>query len=213
MIYDMKNIKPIIIPLGQNCMPRTILTRWGIKKRKFFGELTYPFDFAVFGMPEITKTLKTDFNEFFNDLEYKTDYWIKAPNCIYFSHDKRYKEKDKQKLINLYTKRINNFRKTIEEQDNILFFQILGDSEDIENQYNALRNITNNKPFKFAIVDTENITKEINLKNVYILKLKMPNEQYKNNWWKEEYYNSPQGKAFEKQIADFCIEIITKEYV
>mgnify|MGYP003430288183 CR=1 FL=1 len=213
MIYDMKNIKPVIIPLGQNCMPRTILTRWGIKKRKFLGELTFPFDFAVFGMPEITKTLKTDFNEFFNDLEYKTDYWIKAPNCIYFSHDKRYKEKDRQKLINLYTKRINNFRKTIEEKDNLLFFFFFGDNEDIENQYNALRNITKNKPFKFAIVDTENITNEINLKNVYILKLKMPNEQYKNNWWKEKYYNSPQGKAFEKQIADFCIEVITKEYV
>ena len=45
------------------------------------------------------------------------------------------------------------------------------------------------------------------------LKLKMPNEQYKNNWWKEEYYNSPQGKAFEKQIANFCIEVIKKEYV
>ena len=77
----MKNIKPIIIPLGQNCMPRTILTRWGIKKRKFFGELTYPFDFAVFGMPEITKTLKTDFNEFFNDFMHL---FKKFANCTIF---------------------------------------------------------------------------------------------------------------------------------
>ena len=70
------------------------------------GELTFPFDLAVFGMPEITKCLKTDFKEFFNNLEYNGKYWFKSPNCIYFMHDKRYKQNDKEKLISLYKKEL-----------------------------------------------------------------------------------------------------------
>ncbi len=73
-----------IIPLGQNCMPRTILTRWGVKAPKILGEPTYPFDIAVFGMPEITKTLQRDFNEFYDNWEHNGKLLVKSPNFIEF---------------------------------------------------------------------------------------------------------------------------------
>lgn len=172
------------------------------------GEKTYPFDLAVFGMPEITKCLRTDFNEFFDNLEYNGEFWLKAPNCIYFSHDKRFKIKDKNKLISLYKKRIDNFREAIDKEEHILFVQVLGEDEDIINQYNELKRIRENKPFKMAIIDTQNIIGELNLDNVYILKLPFPSEKYKNNWWKKEFYNSKVGKQFEKQISDFCSQVL-----
>lgn len=206
----MKKEEIKIIPLGQNCMPRTILTRWGIKPRKIFGELTYPFDLAVFGMKEITKCLRTDFSEFFDNLEYTPNGWIKAPNCIYFSHDKHYKQNDKEKLIKLYTKRIKNFRAEIRESEDILFFQILGEDEDIENQYKAISKLRYKEAFKFAVVDTQNVAANINLENLYILKLPFPSEEYKKFWWKKEFYNSKEGKKFERQIADFCLEVLKK---
>lgn len=207
MIFNKKK-RFNIIPLGQNCMPRVILTRYGIKPHKFQGELTYPFDLAVFGIPEITKTLKTDFNEFFDNLEYKNNCWIKAPNCIEFCHDKRFKENDKQKLIDLYSKRIENFRNAINDETPILFVQILGDYEEIEQQYNELKRIIGDKPFKFIIIDTENIVPEINLENVFIKNIPLPNKEYKLNWWRKEYYTSKDGRLFEKQIAEFCKEIL-----
>ncbi len=207
MIFNRKK-RVNIIPLGQNCMPRVILTRYGIKPHKFQGELTYPFDLAVFGIPEITKTLKTDFNEFFDNLEYKNNCWIKTPNCIEFCHDKRFKENDKQKLIDLYSKRIENFRNTINDETPVLFVQILGDYEEIEQQYNELKRIRGDKPFKFIIIDTENIVPEINLENVFIKKIPLPSKDYKLNWWKKEYYNSKDGRLFEKQIAEFCKEVL-----
>ncbi len=204
----MKNKKVQIIPLGQNCIPRTILTRWNVKPKKIWGEKTYPFDLAVFGMPEVTKCLKTDFSEFFYNLEYTQNGWIKAPNCIFFTHDIHYKEKDKDKFIECYTKRINNFRKTIKISENVLFVQVLGEDEDIENQYNELKNLRGKLPFKFAIVDTQNIVENINIDNVFVLKLPFPSEQYKQNWWKKEFYNSQIGKKFEKQIVDFCLKVL-----
>ncbi len=204
-----KELKFKIIPLGQNCMPRTILTRQKLKPSKFQGELTYPFDLVVFGMPEITKTLKTDFKEFFDNLKYENGCWIKAPNCIKFCHDKRFKENDKEKLINLYKKRIDNFRKSVKEEDYILFVQILGDSEEIQEQYYELKRIRNGKAFDFVVVDTENIAGTINLPYVHILKLEFPSQEYKNNWWKKEYYNTKEGKMFEKNITDFCLGILS----
>lgn len=204
----MKNNKTQIIPLGQNCIPRTILTRWKVKPKKIIGEKTYPFDLAVFGMPEITKCLKTDFSEFFSNLEYSQNGWKKAPNCIFFTHDTRYKEKDKEKFIECYIKRINNFRETIKTSENILFVQLLGEDEDVENQYNELKRLRGTLPFKFVIVDTQNIVKNINTNNVFVLKCPFPSEEYKQNWWKKEYYNSPIGKEFEKQIVDFCLQVL-----
>ena len=128
-----------IIPLGENCIPRTILTRWKVKPAKLFGELTFPFDLAVFGMLEVTKTLKTDFNEMFDNLKYKDGYWYKAPNCIYFYHDRRFKQEDKQELMDLYNKRIKNFRKITSDDTPVLFVQLTGDCEDVDNQYLELK--------------------------------------------------------------------------
>ncbi len=200
-----------IIPLGQNCMPRTILTRWKLKPKKIFGELSYPFDLAVFGIPEITKILQTDFNEFFNNLEFNGQYWIKAPNCIYFSHDKDCGKDDKFKIIEKYSKRIENFKKVIINPEPVIFFQILGDSEDVIKQYNELKRIRNSNPFKFIVIDTENIMeKEFELEDVILKKIPYPIKDYKLNWWKKEYYNSKQGKAFEKQIAEICKDSILR---
>ncbi len=206
-MFKKKN-KVNIIPLGQNCQPRTILTRWKIKPKKLQGELTYPFDLAVFGVKEVTKSLRTDFAELFDDLEYNGNYWIKAPNCIEFSHEKNIGKNDKEKLINLYKKRIENFRKVTTDETPVLFIQILGEDEDINNLYAQLLKIRGKNPFKLIIVDTHNIVFDTKYDDVYLIKSAFPSEEYKKNWWKKEYYNSPKGKIFEKTITDECKTII-----
>ncbi len=197
-----------IIPLGENCIPRTILTRWKVKPKKLMGEPTYPFDLAVFGMLEVTKTLKTDFNEIFDNLVYKDGCWVKAPNCIYFYHDKQFNENDKNKLIYLYKKRIENFRKAIASDTPVLFIQITGDCEDVEQQYSELKKLRGDKQFKFAVIDTQNLIKKIFNEDIRVLKLPFPGEEYKNNWWKKEYYKTKEGILFEQKIAQFALDVI-----
>ena len=196
----MLNKKKIqIISLGQNCIPRTILTRHGIKPRKIWGELTYPFDLSIFGTIEVTKSLRTDFNEFFFDLNYRKEqnYWVKEPNCIQFVHD----AKDKKELIKTYMKRIENFKNEMKNPLPILFVQLLEDDEDVENLYNELVRLREDRPFKLLIIDTQDI---VTFEKAEILKLSFPSEEYRNNWWKKEFYNSKEGKIFEKTICDFC---------
>lgn len=199
-----------IIALGQNCMPRSVLTRWGIKKKKIFGELTYPFDIAVFETREITNLIKTDFKEFFYNLNYRSDrkIWVKEPDCIEFVHETNFGANDKEKLINKYIKRFDNFKQAMADDNPILFVQILGDCSDIENLYDELKKQRGDKPFKLAIIDTQDITQPI--LGINILKIKFPSDEYKQNWWKKEYYKSSEGIEFERKIVNFISNVIAK---
>ena len=87
-----------IVSLGCNCIPRTILTRHKIKPRKAEGELSCPFDLVVHEAPRVTHYLKTDFENYFEDLyfqPYKRHWfdfrgmglWRKSDDTIFF-HDK-----------------------------------------------------------------------------------------------------------------------------
>ncbi len=208
MKEEIKENKYQIISLGHNCLPRTVLTRWGLKPRKTEGEKTLPFDLATFETFEITKNIKEDFKDFFNNLEYKQSktlfknksYWIKAPDCIEFVHDKNINQNDKSKLIDLYKNRILNFKKALDKNTPILFVQLVGDCDDTENLYNALNDKRRGKPFKVLIIDPLGICGTKN-KEIHILKIKYPNKYYQKYWWTKPFYLSKAGKEFERQIA------------
>ncbi len=57
-----------IVSLGVNCLPRTILTRHGIKPSKAQGELSCPFDLVYHPLPTIIYNLKTEFRDYLSDL-------------------------------------------------------------------------------------------------------------------------------------------------
>lgn len=212
---DIENLNYRIVSLGHNCFPRTVLTRWGLKPDRSEGELSMPFDLATFETFEITKNIQNDFENFFDNLEYrekphflkKEGYWIKAPDCIEFMHEKDLKKDEKQKLIDIYKKRIDNFRICLNDPIPIVFVQLLGDCDDTENLYDSLKKIRGDKPFSLVILDPQDSVKHSN-PNISVLKLKYPSPDYKNNWWSQKYYTSKEGKLFEQKIADFCLEQI-----
>lgn len=209
-----RNKKVEIVSLGQNCIPRVILTRNGLKPKKWMGELTLPFDLAVFGVFEVTKSIKSNFSEFFDDLVFKDENgqkcWVKEPECIRFIHGKKLNSIDKEELIATYQKRFQNFRTVINDPKPVLFVQIISSDEDIVNLYYQILKLRFDKPFKIAIIDTQDVVKDCKIQDVSILKLPFPSEDYKNNWWKRKYYSSNEGKNFEKQICDFCSDLINK---
>ncbi len=214
-LKEIKDINYKVVSLGYNCLPRTVLTRWGVKPDKEKGEPTMPFDLATYETFEITKQIKEDFKSFFENIVFnkanvlfnKKQYWMKAPDCIEFVHEKNLTEKDKDKLVEVYSKRIENFRNCINSEFPILFVQLLGDCDDTKNLYETIKNIRGDKKFEFAVIDPFNITKEENT-NLHILKNPYPNKMYQELWWSERLYGSKSGQLFEKKIADFCVEKI-----
>ena len=200
-------LKNTIIPLGQNCMPRTILTRFKIKPSKLYGELSFPFDLAVFGMVEITKNLHNDFSEFFCNIEFNGKIWIKKNtadfknNCIEFYHEKTF-----DNLVSIYKKRIQNFRIIINSSKPLIFFQITSDISEFENHYNEILRLCAHKTFKFLVVNTGNEKVKNIPQNACVLDLSYPSEIYKQQWWNKKYYKSSIGIDFEQKIADFCAD-------
>lgn len=214
-LKEIKNINYKIVSLGHNCFPRTVLTRWGLKPDKSQGELSLPFDLATFETFEITKNIKDNFKNFFENIEFKPSksifdrkqYWIKAPDCIEFVHEKNLTKNDKTKLIDTYKKRIENFNTYMKDPTPILFVQLLGDCQDIENLYNLLEGIRGRNPFEFVVIDPYNLT-STEKDHLHILKIPYPNSKYQSFWWSKAFYTSKEGNAFEKAIVDFCIEKI-----
>ena len=70
-----------IISLGLNCLPRTLLTRWGLKPSKKLGEPSMPFDLAVFDQLEVTHCIKTEFCDFFKGLKFERDATFSSICC------------------------------------------------------------------------------------------------------------------------------------
>ncbi len=204
-----------IVSLGFNCFPRTILTRWGLKPSKAQGELSMPFDFAVYETFEITKCLEEQFGSFFENLEFYSNkflpwrkkFWYKSPDLIKFVHEKSLGKNDKSKLITIYSRRIENFKKCIEDKTPILFVQLVGDCEDIENVYKELTKFRGDKTFRLLVIDPDGIIKSDN-KNIIVLKLAYPSKLYKHFWWSKKFFWSAKDIKFERQIADTCVEII-----
>jgi len=88
---ELSSLDYCIVSLGQNCLPRTLSTRWGIKKTRAEGELTCPFDLAIHTPSAIKAVLENSF-AFYTEPQY---FELSPDNIpkhtgykIFFNHEK-----------------------------------------------------------------------------------------------------------------------------
>lgn len=209
-----KETKYYIVSLGPNCFPKTVLTRWKLKRIKAHGEVTLPFDLAWFHNTKyITEFIENNFQNFFENMKYIEDIkrWDNFGK-INFSHESCFGPNDENLLIEMYTNRINNFKATLKTEKPILFVQFLKDAsvgEDIQRLYNILCKIRQDKPFELLIIDTDDII-QTSPKNINVYKIKMPYENY--DLYSEKCFKSKPGINFEKQIINQCKRIIKNKF-
>lgn len=204
-----------IISLGPNCYPKTVLTRTGLLKRRSAGQLTLPFDLAWYHSAKyITEFLDNDFENFLSDLRYSeySGSWDNGEK-INFSHEAYIGPTEKHRLIQVYRYRINNFRKTLSENNVFIFLQILKDThvdEDCANTYNVLKKICGTKKFIYAVVDCINKINPENLPTeIYLMKKELPDKDA--DVFDKAFYTSEKGMQFEREIAKFIENIIINE--
>jgi hypothetical protein len=209
-----------IVSLGVNCLPRTLLTRKNLKPRKAQGELSCPFDLVSHEPERITHYIENDFAGYFDDLSFrvrskgwwdfrKKGLWEKSDNTQFF-HDKDCKINDREKLVNRVSKRMDNFRKILENEKPIIFVQSLKHTEDIENLYSVLKKKRGNKPFKLAILDFNDVVKK-EYDDIYIFKIPYPNiQKYEVYWNKKRNYDSKEGRAFEDAVKISIEKVISE---
>ena len=204
-----------IISLGPNCYPRTVLTRTGLIKHRKEGQKTCPFDFAWIHRAEyVTEFLNNDFKNFLSELKY-SDYSSSWDNGekINFSHESHIGSNEKNKLIKIYKRRIENFSNAVKKQKKpFIFLQILKDTEvgeDCINTFSALKNICKEKKFIYIIVDFINIVPDNLPSEIKVIKLNLPYEN--TDVFSKEFYLSERGKEIENTISEFIEKIIKEE--
>ncbi len=211
-----KNPPYSIVSIGPNCYPRTVLTRMKLIKRKSCGRKTMPFDFAYYHDAKfVTEFLGNDFANFFDDLHY-SDFCksFDSGEKINFSHEAYLTKDKKAKLINIYKKRINNFRQEMEKSNPIVFLQILKDEnvgEDCKNTYTTLKNLCGQRKFAYIVVDCKDLVQPQKIPfEIYLTKMHLPQED--TDIFSSNFYSSDFGKNFEEKIANFVGNVIIKEF-
>ena len=216
-----------IVSLGQNCLPRTILTRWGIKPRKAQGELSCPFDLVRHKLERIIYYLEQDFKGYFDDFFFvlrKRNFldfrgrglWQKKDGTIFY-HDKDCKINDKEKIVQRVSGRIENFRKILKADTPILFVLNIMNStqennleENLARLCKVIKKIRGDKYFKIAVIDFEYMVKDSD--DYYVLRLPKPVENYENDWNKSSVAKSARGLYCENCICQFVKYIIDKDF-
>ncbi len=190
-----------IISLGQSCMPRTLATEYGLKKRRCQGELSMPFDLAWHSSEMVVKSLESDFKNYLNDIDYSYSrkFFVnrksKKLNILY-NHDKNYFAWDKKKFIKKLRSRIQNFRGAL-LSDDYLYFILSGytDNSIVQRMYSIIKQRRGDKPFKFFVLDYKN--KIDAFENIISIKVSAGWDVDKGNWFK------PEGQsAFQSYIQD-----------
>lgn len=209
--------KNVLIPLGTNCYPRMLLTKYCIKCRKKQGELSFPFDLNVSNMKAISHFISSDFKDFFDEVVYneKNDLLFNPNYGMYFPHEK-YPANQKIKFVKRYTKRIENFYQVIKSSKNLCFISVIRDenvSAEVLNEiYFSLKKKCA-KDFKYIVVqalfegnylDSENL-----LQDIHYVPMKRPTKDYFETWFLKDLQKNPQKDVINAFTID-CLSEINK---
>lgn len=231
-IYSIKlrNIKLIeqlehnIISLGDNCLPRNIMTKYGLKRTKSKGELTYPFDLSIHPASSVSKLISTSFKDYFDPEQYSIEYGhpINKELGIMFNHerDSFFRENNYAQLIARYEKRSNNFTHALDNEHNIFVLHcssISGISElleSIRSRNNSQDNLRDNhliviytgKPD--SNITTKFLTLSDDKLKIHWINAPLPYQSY--CWFKIDDFIDKRGLDFETKIIERLERIIIK---
>lgn len=213
-----------IISLGTSCLPRTLPTQWGLKPRKNQGELGYPFDLSVNTLPAIVKYVSNNFSGYFDDLYYDNTLkvWKNRTDGTIYNHDLDCSAEERNKFIERFNRRIDNFRQILEQDTkpaifishyNIDTFNTTESLDKVYQMYAALyQKISDkrqNRGFKMLIVDLSGKLKSNRLPPEIIL-CSYPYLPASYIWYQNDYRQTKIGLQFELSLAQTLFKLISQ---
>ena len=192
------------VSLGNNCLPRTFLTKWGIKHTKAEGEKSMPFDlvwmdakainyFLLFGGKDLIKNVKF--------IEGENVFKREDVFSILFNHDTDL-ERNLDALKLRYKNRFINFYNIIKCNDNIMFVQVSEDTKhSINDCYDIIAFLRRGKPFHLILIDVCRVRSfDISSINKIVTVIREPYPTNDWIWWRSDYQQSELGIEFDKRL-------------
>jgi hypothetical protein len=206
------------ISLGYDCLPRTVATRWGIKKTKKEGELSLPFDLAVNHIFSVVNLLKEDFNGFMDPKRLG----VNENNKIYhkkfktvFNHeiDEKFIKDSFSLLCEMYNKRVKNFKNLRNCSIPNVLVHALSPNCDRNNIISLTETVSNyflNKNIIIILNTWEENTVDKTIIEKCSGQVFYHHEQYPEGrtWYDPLFFSSTEGQKFETNIVEFICDII-----
>lgn len=205
-----------IVSLGMNCLPRAILTIWGLKHTKNDGELSYPFDLAVHYTDKLIDLLTNDFDGFTQFLDFNPEKkeWFNTKYGFRYIHDKDCLPSEREKLVARLRGRVQNWRNMIQNPKPVVFVLNLNTiemkldkvkaEELCNNLISCVFDLRKDRPTEIIVICP--IKLDIARKNVYLCFAPLPWPEYQ--WHMQERF-SFQGIEYERKIAQFCYDVLS----
>ena len=196
-----------IITLGTTCFSRYITTKAGLKPTREQGELTMPFDLAVHVADYIPQVISTNFKGYLEDIRidssgifeifHKESFFSKPKRVAWLNHDNDLRG-DKTKLIERYSRRIDNFLKFIKEDKPIIFVQTCEHPYNCKKLIKAIEGIRGQMPYKILFIEIGCNLGIKNNNNIHVFKTNFPYPNYV--WHEDAHRNTQEGVDFENLI-------------
>lgn len=202
----------LIVPIGQECLPYDLGLRWGFSGRLIGG----PFTAGVFFGDGPLTAMREDFKAFVDASAYKvvtTPSGEQTPQISKYgavlNHQRGpfWLADDLKETRALYARRIKTFEESM-AHDRVLFAMDRLYPADVAGLLSELERRRGGRPFKvFALrSDHGDPAGEPNDPRIVNLSHGRPGGTYV--WWKPECYNSDQGLAYERPIAEALLQAV-----
>jgi hypothetical protein len=215
-----------LIPLGWDCLPRTIMTRWGVKKSKAEGELSCPFDLIFTPFDSTCNLIQYDFQDFLNsnylEASLRNDGKSIIVNTKYnckFNHEigDTWVENNFAELKKRYEARVENFYNYINNKPIVFFLHLRVNRmpvDKIYNLYKILEEKFSQTKFSLLIVNTSatDICFPETIKKYQIFHYHSPMPEGKYVWHNPQFYKTEAGLKFEYHMQAFVKNIIIDRY-
>jgi len=204
------------VPVGEGCLSRTVLTRWGMKPPRKLGEPTGPFDLAIHPIPATVTLLESDFEGWLDpdQLHFSDEYdYVVNPGLrISFNHEvgEKYNEPGSFETIRaIYERRLESFRRVLEEAPTICFvLHVFLPSTEIWPEVRKLWDLlcarSPDADHMMLVLNTWKAGQTVDMagrepiegQSIGVLDLHYPFPEYK--WWAD--FTTPTGYEFEREL-------------
>jgi len=198
-----------IVSLGTDCLPRTVTTKWGLKRPRALGEQSHPFDLSITPIGAVTAILQASFSDFLDDLRYDSNlgYPVNAKYGIWFNHEvgQAWAENNFAQFRRRYANRIRNFIHALGNGAHTILVIHVTDFLDqtllglVERAFITVKALQSN-PMSMVCVASAGVgLVDSEIEGLMICDAPKPWPTYE--WSKYQHYLTPGGLEFERRIV------------
>jgi hypothetical protein len=204
------------VSVGEGCMSRAVLTRWGMKPPRKLGERSGPFDLSIHPVSATITLLQGDFAGWIDPdrLRYsEEDGYVVNPGLgVSFNHEtgEEYNQPGSfEKVRAIYERRLENFRRVLSESPTICFvLHIIDPSREVWKEVRELWDLlcagSPRADHLMVVLNTWQAGQEIDTagrepiagQDIRVVDIHYPFPGYR--WWLD--FTSEAGREFEREL-------------